>query len=345
MWTRLFVVSLALGLTGSIAGPAAAQAKQRIEKAADLPRFTYKIDGKVEDLLRDDAKFGAFATDVRRDAESTLAKYDIADKSSERQLRGTLLQLDMLDGRYDDALAEASRIQALQEKPADKLLSGMATRAVVAGQRKAGNRDSDAYRNEVSSAISSALQPMPFEVIANDIRENKARAETLGEGPLIGAVRESLQPVVDKSGSLSSDLAPNVVAIKYALVFALPLKQTFVSTYTTYLDAHHVDKPDIWAAREVTLPASGNYTPVIIGIWDSGTDTPLYPGRVVMNGGKPAVIAFDRFSNPATGELMPIPADLKTRLPEMKARLKGFSDLRSNIDSPEASRSSNSCPV
>ncbi len=338
MWTRLFVVSLALGLTGSIAGPAAAQAKQRIEKAADLPRFTYKIDGKVEDLLRDDAKFGAFATDVRRDAESTLAKYDIADKSSERQLRGTLLQLDMLDGRYDDALAEASRIQALQEKPADKLLSGMATRAVVAGQRKAGNRDSDAYRNEVSSAISSALQPMPFEVIANDVRENKARAETLGEGRLIGAVRESLQPIVDKSGSLSSDLAPNVVAIKYALVFALPLKQTFVSTYTTYLDAHHVDKPDIWAAREVTLPASGNYTPVIIGIWDSGTDTPLYPGRVVMNGGKPAVIAFDRFSNPATGELMPIPADLKTRLPEMKARLKGFSDLRSNIDSPEASQ-------
>jgi subtilisin family serine protease len=313
------------------------QTKQRIDKAADLPRFTYKIDGRVEDLLRDDAKFRAFATEVRRDTESTLAKYDIADKSSERQLRGTILQLDMLDGRYDAALAGAERIRELQEKPADKLLTGITTRAIVAGERKAGNRDSDAYRSEVARSIADALKPLPYEVIANEIKETKAGAETLGEGRLIGSVRERLQPIVDKSGSLSSDLAPSVISIKYALNYALPLKQTFVDTYGAYLAAHRVDKPDIWAARDVALPAGKGYTPVTIGVWDSGVDTNLFSGRVVMDAGKPAVIAFDRFSNPATGELMPIPADLKSRVPQMKSRLKGFSDLQSNIDSPEAS--------
>src|SRR4029077_7087254 len=44
-----------------------------------------------------------------------------------------------------------------------------------------------------------------------------------------------------------------------------------------------------------------------------------------------------RFSNPATGTLQPIPANLQSRIPQMKARLKGFSDLQSNIDSPESS--------
>ena len=34
---------------------------------------------------------------------------------------------------------------------------------------------------------------------------------------------------------------------------------------------------------------------------------------------------------------MPIPAELRGRLPAMKARTKGLSDLRSNIDSREAS--------
>ena len=49
------------------------------------------------------------------------------------------------------------------------------------------------------------------------------------------------------------------------------------------------------------------------------------------------MIAFDRSTKPATGTLQPIPAGLKDQIPQMKSRLKGFSDLRSNIDSPEAS--------
>ncbi|MBP6565404.1 MAG: hypothetical protein KA200_07230, partial [Burkholderiales bacterium] len=42
-------------------GAPAQVAKVRIDKAADLPRFEYRIDGKVEGLLADPAKFAAFA--------------------------------------------------------------------------------------------------------------------------------------------------------------------------------------------------------------------------------------------------------------------------------------------
>jgi len=65
-------------------------------------------------------------------------------------------------------------------------------------------------------------------------------------------------------------------------------------------------------------------------------DTALFRDRLVGDGGKPAVIGFDRYEKPANVELQPIPNDLAGRLPAMKSRLKGFSDLQSNIDSPEA---------
>ncbi len=178
---------------------------------------------------------------------------------------------------------------------------------------------------------------MPYDVIANEAKEIKAGAELLGEGRLIGNVREVLQPSVDKNGSLSSDLAPTVVRIKYAFDYILPLKPTLVETWTSYLAAHTVDKPDIWAARDVALPRDGNYTPVKIAVWDSGVDTKLFPSNLATANGSVPVIAFDRYSEPAQGELQAIPDALKSKVPQLKSYLKGFSDLQSNIDSPEAS--------
>ena len=94
--TLLFTLSLAL-----LGSSAVAQPKPRIERAADLPRFSYKIEGKVEDVVRSPERFAPFAAAVRRDAESVLANYDIADKAAQRSLIGLLASLDYLEGRYD----------------------------------------------------------------------------------------------------------------------------------------------------------------------------------------------------------------------------------------------------
>ena len=332
MIARLLILGLALALVGT----ASAQDRQRIEKAADLPRFNYTIGGKVEDLVRDDALFKPFAAAVRRDLEGVLAKYDIPDKAAERALLTQLVQLDMLDGRHDAALARVAQVKALEDKPSDKLLSGIGTRAIVAGIKASPDRGSPAHRAAVAQAIRNDLAPLPYEVIANDVKEIKAGAELLGEGRLIGAVREVLQPSVDRNGALSSDLAPNLIRIKYVLTYVLPLKQTLVEAWSGYLAAHRVDKPDIWAARSAALPPGRNHAPVNIAVWDSGVDTRLFPGQLALADGKVPVIAFDRFANPATGELQEIPDALKSKVPQLKSRLKGFSDLQSDIDSPEA---------
>ena len=320
---------------------AASTAKPRIDKAADLPRFSYPISGKLENLVRlpsaTESGFAALAVALRRDTESVLAGYDIADKAAQRDLLGLLMQLDFLDGRYDQALARAEAVRALQDKPADKLLSGLRLRAMAtAAQSEAPG--SEAYRKAVANFIAAALAPLPYPVIENDIKGSKASAELIGEGLILGRIREVLQPMADATGTLSSEFAPVLVNARFALLSVLPLKRTLIDVYATYLAQHKVTKPDIWAARDVVLPEGGNFRPVTLAVWDSGVDTALF-GRQVQRGadGQPAVLAFDKYSRPASGELQAIPAELRAKLPQLIARTQGFADLQANIDSPEAS--------
>ncbi|HVK31566.1 MAG TPA: S8 family serine peptidase, partial [Burkholderiaceae bacterium] len=326
------LLAAALGLSPLLA---LAQPKPRIEKAADLPRFTYKLDAKVEDVVRSRERFAVLAAQLRRDLDSVLSGYEIGDKAMQRDLIGQLAALDFLDGQYDRTVERAEQIRALQDKPADKLLSGLRLRA-MAQAAKAHGVGSEAYVRAVGEAIAREIAPMPRELVENGLKEAKAGAETMGEGRLIGYLREVVQPVVDTNGALSSDFTPALINVRLALTSVLPLKQVLVDTYGTWLAANKVVKPDIWAAREVALPAR-KAAPVVIAVWDSGSDVGVFAKQVLRGrDGKPALIAFDKYSRPATGDLIPISAELRAKLPQMKARTKGFSDLQSNIDSPEA---------
>lgn len=314
-----------------------AQSKPRIEKAADLPRFTYPLKGSLEQLVKDPKAFAEFSAAVRRDTESVLAKYDIADKSSERQLLGTLLQLDLLEGKDADALRRIEQIRALQEKPADKLLTGMQARAIIDGRKATGATSGPAYVAAARASLEAGLKPLPYDVIANDIKEAKASAELIGEGRVYGYINEVLQPTVDKTGALSNELAPSLVGARYALALRVPLKPALVDAYSAYLAAHKVEKPDIWAARDAALEPGKPYAPIVIAVWDSGVDTSIFKQQVVRDAkGAPVLIGFDKYANPTNTELQVLTPAMQARVPAMKARSKGFSDLQSNVDSPEA---------
>ena len=330
-----FIVAL---LAAALLIPATfAQSKIRVEKATDIPRFTYQLDGNLEDVVRTDARFAAFTREHRANVESVLAKYEIADKASLRGLLSTLVAIDYLDGRFEDALKNSTLVRELEEKPADKLLSGLFLSAAVEAQKQVGNANSDAYRAALAKRLRDALEALPFDVVQNEVRELKMRAEINSESMALGYVRDVLQPTKEKAGSLSSDLAPALIGARYRLQVTLPLKQTLVDTYTAYLAKHTVAKKDIWAARDVALAANAAYKPVTVAVWDSGSDTSLFQKQVVRGAdGKALVIAFDKYSRPSKGDLHPIPAALKSRLPVMQSRTKGFSDLKSNIDSKEA---------
>jgi subtilisin family serine protease len=340
--SKLFGVAMGLTAMAVAVGslvtpwPVNAQAKPRIEKAADLPRFSYAINGKLEELVRSPEAYAAFALQLRRDIESVLANYDIPDAGTRRELMAQLAVMDLLDGRPAQALARAEAVRALQEKPADKLTSGLRLRALATAalQHAPG---SPAHAQAVAAFLKRELDAMPFTVVANEIRELKASAELAGEGLVLGRLREVLQPVVNASGKLSSDMAPTLVSARYGLLLGLPLKAVWVEAYGAFLARNKVEKPDIWAARDIDLSAQAGLSLVNVAVWDSGVDTALFPNQLLRDAaGKPLLIAFDKYGRPAQGELAPLSEDVRRKLPQLLARSKGFSDLQSNVDSPQA---------
>jgi hypothetical protein len=115
--------------------------------------------------------------------------------------------------------------------------------------------------------------------------------------------------------------------------------------------ANKTDKPGIWEEREVTLPAAAGLTPVVVGIWDGGTDVSLFPGRVFVN---PKEIPGNGLDDDANGYIDDVNGigwswngeknvgPLRTvratteQLEKFKPYSKGSNDLEINLDSPEA---------
>jgi subtilisin family serine protease len=311
--------------------------KKKITRAADVPEFQYSISGKVEDLVRSEQAFRPFAGQVRTNVESVLRDYEIDDAATKRGLLATLVALDMLEGHDDAARRGLDEIKALEEKPAAKALSGLISRAILDARRESSDPNSPAYRKAVYAAVTRALDGLPFDVVQNDLKSTKASVEIVSESLLVGQIQASIDPVVEKTGGLSSDLANALPGIRMVLVERIPLKDTLNEALSGYLSAHAKEKQDIWAAREVTLEPGGQYQPVNVAVWDSGVDLAIFRDRVLKNSeGQPAVLAYDLDARKTTGSLYPLNAAQAGRYPEAKKEMKGFSDLQANVESPES---------
>ena len=311
--------------------------KKKITRAADVPQFQYDMSGKVEYLVKTEQLFRLFAAQVRKNVESVLRDYEIEDAATKRGLLGTLAALDLLDGRDDACLARLDEIRALEEKPSAKAMSGMTTRAILEARHVTHDRSSPEYRKAIYAAVTRALEAMPFDVVQNDVKTGKASVEIASESLLVGQLRGAFDPVIQKTGGLSSDMAHALPNMRVMLVERIPLRDTLNEALGTYLSAHTKEKKDIWAEREVTLEPGKSYKPVNVAVWDSGVDLAIFKDQVVKDAsGKPAVIAYDIAAHKTTGNLYPLNAEQARRFPQARKELKGMSDLQANVESPEA---------
>jgi len=101
-----------------------------------------------------------------------------------------------------------------------------------------------------------------------------------------------------------------------------------------------VEKPEIWAAREVTLTRDQKLTPVLVAIWDSGIDVSLYPDLLFTDPHQTASgthgLAFDDRGSPSTTWLYPLSAEQQKAYPGFRDEIKGILDLENGVDSAEA---------
>jgi Subtilase family len=321
---------------------AQAAARKVVKSQADLPRFNYQIAGTATGLLEsNDATFGKFAAKVKADVDSVLTNYDVQDHASLRELLGVRLDLQLLAGNNQGALETVAKLRAVQDKPDAKLMTGLSTRAMIEAEKATGHTSGAEYFQAFQKAYAAEIKPLPWSVVGTRIKQLKSSSEIITPALVLGSVKAQVEPAVAKSHSLSNDLAWGLINDRLLLKRVLALMPAMAYVLKQEVAANNVEKPDIWAARDVTLTKADHLTPVNVAIWDSGSDLALFPGRVYTvprPGPKGDLhdIAFDLKGFPTHGELFPLTPQQKKEYPSMLGDLKGFSDLQASIDSPEA---------
>lgn len=292
-------------------------------------------------------RWAALAESLRADLEADLAAYDIHDASTLRSYYRALSTIAMLQHRPADALEYETKAQALEEKPAARTLSGFVLRPLIAAEKAAPAAAAKAF----SEAFAAELARLPYESVQAELKTTRQRLGILSPALLEGIVTSTIDPAA-KSGRISKDLAVDLLNRGFALRRMLPYRDEIVRQLSALIDAHHVDKPDIWAARDVSLEARTGLTPVIVAISDGGgVDTAMFPGRVWTNTKEIAGngkdddgngyvddvhgIAWTWNGEPKTGDL-PSLALSPTDLAHAKHNMNGFSDVMAGLDSPEA---------
>ncbi|MBP1604427.1 MAG: apr [Acidobacteria bacterium] len=327
--------------------PALAADKIKVESLDDLPRFVYPIEGTASELLVSD-QFPAFAARVRKDVEHVLAAYEIDDPSTLQGLYGVMQRLEFQAGNFDASLEWLENSRALEDKEANRLTSGLVDRAWVAARREAPGEGFNAAFAKNLEALASTL---PWAVVQDNIQQAKGRAEIISSNLLIGRVQSEIDPVVASTGTLTEDMARTLIAMRSTIEMFLPVREEVAAVYQKLIDANRVEKPDIWAARAVTLTPEMKAQPVAIGIWDSGVDASVFSGLLWVNP-KESLDGADNDGNGfiddvngigfdldgfRTAELLHPEGDMAGKAGVAMGYMKGFMDLNASIDSPEAS--------
>jgi subtilisin family serine protease len=315
--------------------------KATIASQSDLPHFSYPISGSASALVdADDAAFAVFAKQVRANIERVMNDYDIKDRSTLRELLSQKLDLQELAGQYQDALQTVAALRALEDKPSQKLTSGLYAMARLQAAIDAHAAGNAAYEQAFAKRYREVTDPLPWDLVQDSVRNAYASTRLRTRAVVIGDVQTDIDPAVSKSGAVNNVEAADVIAARDELKAALPLSTARASVLQEYIAKHNTPKPDIWAAREVTLDRSRHLTPVLVGIWDSGVDVTLFPDQLYTDR-KPTAsgthgLAFDDQGYPSPSWLYPLTPAQRDGYPEVLELIKGINDLREGIDSGDA---------
>ena len=330
--TLLFVASAALA-------SAQTAPKKIVATEADLPRFSYPVDGDVQHLLDMPTKgFLSFALPIRTDIDNTLRDYEIQDHAAHRKLLQARLDLELLSGENGAALETIQQIRALEDKSWAKLTGALNEEAIVRARLAGADSASGWCPVGYQVAYEKSVQALPWPVVGDFMKQEKSFAGLMSKPFFAGVVDSELGPTTAKEHALSLAGAERILEARVMIEYVVACKQQTLDVVTAYIKMHDVARPDIWPAREAILPPAEKLTPVNIGIWDSGFDTTLFPGKLFTDKeGDPADrhgIAFDVFYHRTHGELIPLsPQELKD-YPQFVTTMQAIGDIQSGIDTP-----------
>lgn len=317
-----------------------------VNSQSELPVQSYTLGKPPSALLDDDEGFAAFADAVRNHLDALLAGYDIRDTASLIQIYQTQRDLALLRGDAPSARRFGAQARALEDKPSNKLLAGMIGDAAAAGIA-AKDDGARAFRQHLDQTLAS----LPWQVVANDIRQLRSAADMLGEGVIVGLVTSTIDPIHAQTGSISQPIANRLILLQAHRKRIVPYAAEQAEALDAYIASNQGERPDIWPERNVDLSGRDGLTPVVVAIWDSGIDTTLFPGQLFENPGEQRNglddddngfvddihgVAFEFDGQPSDRILFALPPDMAPQETAIRKLFKGSQDVQFHIDSPEA---------
>ena len=347
------LVCAALGLGIGVVAPSTLaqsppQERIRIDRAADLPRHTYNIATSLGDLVRDTAQFNELARQLEADLRSDLARYVIEDRATLKFYYGILSDLAVERGEYDMAVDWQNRIRAIEDKPAERLMTGIVERSLAQAGRSARDRFADSFREAFRREVSA----LPYADVRGALATLRQGTQYASQPNALDAGLRMMEQQ-RRGGPLSLPEAHALVRLRTSVNGRTPPTAPLIAAVISEVMTANemVAKRDIWADREVSLDGRAGLTPILVAIWDSGVDVTLFPDRLFVNTGEVAGngrdddrngyvddvhgIAYDVKHARTTGVLGPITRSSQDQADYVK-HMKGRSDLANGVASPEA---------
>lgn len=329
-------------------------AKQVITKADQLPRIAYPFDGKVLELIGDDDALAHYLDQAREAVEAQLERFDIQDQATIRRYKQMLRTFSILDREYANALEKVDEIRSLEDKPAEKLTSGLITEAIlkcyIEDQLAPGaERLSTAFSRRYAEAVNT----LPWEIVQDTIEQTNGAFRYVSKNLYYGSLESRMQVGVEQNSTLSLGDIYELASVKYMVTQVLPLADEVVEITGAYIDKNRVEKPDIWGARDVDLSNEPDLSPVTIAIWDSGVDAGVFLplGQMWINPNEAGDgtdhdgngfiddlhgPAWDLASRRTSGDLYPLSIEELEAYPHNLDFTKGLLDLGAAVDSEYA---------
>lgn len=258
-----------------------AQNKIVIDKAEDLPKYSYNLSNKdAVEIVQKKEQILKLATILKKDILSDLQKYDIRENATLRDYYEDLRTISVIEGDYNKALEYIQKGRELTDKESEKIILGLEIEAVINAIDKISSAEPNRIGSQITHSLLQKLNSADFALIQGEVEYLKSNTEIYSKNFLLGIVKSEDQPALNNNqGAVPKKIILNLIYMHYYLNYYIPYIEAFNNAYTNVLAERgsKIEKQDIWKNREVIIPNAPGYTPVTVAVWDTGVDMAVFP--------------------------------------------------------------------
>jgi len=271
--------------------PGRAQTDHRIpvKTADDLPRHRYRVTGTALDFLNDQTRFNKLRDQLITASLADLKKYRIEDRATLRAYYDILQTAYESKGDLQRSLAISDKARELEDNDQEKFTCGLSLRARIAATQVTSDVNDPRFAEAFKTELRRQISAVPYEPIKDKLVMLRGLAKMVTRQRIESSLTTELDPVIAANqGKVPEKVAVLLVSTKLVLDSGLRELPWVAEVYGEVIDAHAgvTNAPDLWTPRLVALEKTAKAQPVVVGIWDTGVDTSLYPDQLWTNPGE-----------------------------------------------------------